>query len=127
MSQFTEDLERCPSCGTNWRDKEIPEVDRELYGGKTHFTRVIGISDGDSIYAWRCPDCREEFKRESGPTDGFRTCDVIVIGELGEELSAPSPENAVESLRGLMQAFGLDLQDVLRSKWDDPERPDDHT
>lgn len=123
MSQPLVEMVTCPSCGTSWLDGEIPEKDRELYGGLTHFTRLVGISDGDSVLRWRCPDCAEEWEREDlGSLPGFRTCPVVVIGELGEELSTPPPQDAVASLRGLLEVFGLDLNDVIKSKWDDPER-----
>lgn len=63
MSLGTAD--NCPKCGASLLDKPIPEESRKLYGGKTHFRRVIGIysREQDRTVAWRCPDCGYEEAR----------------------------------------------------------------
>jgi len=53
--------EICPHCNADLRGEPIPEKDQHLFGGKTHFSRLIGleISDRyDGISYWLCPDCR---------------------------------------------------------------------
>lgn len=37
----------CSACNSDWRDLE--------HGAP--FKREIGISDGDSVHTWKCPDC----------------------------------------------------------------------
>lgn len=46
---------------------EIPEEMQHLYGGATHFSRVIGIysMDEDRTIAWQCPDCGQEWPRDN--------------------------------------------------------------
>jgi hypothetical protein len=51
------DPDECPSCGADFQGEPIPEERRHWYGGATHFRRCVGISDGDSIHTWVCPDC----------------------------------------------------------------------
>ena len=64
-SQSPADADNCPNCGTSLLDKPIPEESRHMYGGKTHFRRVIGIysREQDRTVAWRCPDCDYEEAR----------------------------------------------------------------
>lgn len=59
------DIKTCPVCKTDLRGAEIAEENRELYGGKTHYSRVIGIysREQDRTVAWRCPDCELEVER----------------------------------------------------------------
>ncbi len=58
----------CPYCGTNLLGPEIPEKDRELFGGATHFRRQIGIETKgyDGVSFWMCPDCGAEENRWTG-------------------------------------------------------------
>ena len=56
--------ERCPKCDADFQGDPIRPESRHWYGGATHFNRVIGISDGDSVGNWRCPDCIHEWERE---------------------------------------------------------------
>lgn len=58
------DTEVCPKCGADLRGDEIPESARELYGGRTHFTRVINVEyppncpyHYDGVSEYKCPDC----------------------------------------------------------------------
>jgi predicted RNA-binding Zn-ribbon protein involved in translation (DUF1610 family) len=51
----------CTECGTNLVGPPIPEERREEYGGRTHFSRLIGISNGEAVVAFRCPDCEATF------------------------------------------------------------------
>jgi len=53
----------CPNCGVSFQGAPIPEKDRHLFGGFTHFSRLIGISENDRIARWLCPDCKHEFPR----------------------------------------------------------------
>lgn len=55
----------CPSCKADMQGDPIPEKDRHFYGAtSTHYSRVIGISDGDSVGYWMCPDCGHQWDRE---------------------------------------------------------------
>ena len=78
MSKHLGVQERCPHCDADLRGKEIPESQRELFGGHTHFSRKIGISNWDSVYKWKCPDCGNTWTRVEGPSSGFRTFDVEI-------------------------------------------------
>jgi len=63
----TQDTRRCPECQADWRGHRIPAMWRKMYGGHTHFSRVISISDMnlDRTIAWRCPDCGAEFPKNT--------------------------------------------------------------
>lgn len=59
--------EFCSHCNTDMQGSPIPEKYRDLhYGGATHYSRIIGISDlrNDSIVRWKCPDCEGEWDRK---------------------------------------------------------------
>lgn len=43
----------CPHCNSDLRDRQWGPP------GK----REIGLSDGDNVFAWRCPDCGKEWPR----------------------------------------------------------------
>lgn len=54
----------CRDCGSDLRGAPIPEEHQELYGGKTHFSRLIGVEYPyghaqryDGVSEWMCPDC----------------------------------------------------------------------
>lgn len=54
------DTQSCPSCLSNLKGKPIPEKDRDNYGGKTHFSLIIGkeyIGKYDGVWEWMCPFC----------------------------------------------------------------------
>ena len=70
--------ERCPHCDADLQGPEIPEESREFYGEFTHFSRKIGISNWDSVYEWKCPDCGGVWPRVDGPSGGLRTFSVEV-------------------------------------------------
>ena len=58
--------EKCPHCGVSLIGNEIPEENRHLFGGATHFYRdilvsVLGVYDGYLFH--RCPDCKGEWHR----------------------------------------------------------------
>jgi hypothetical protein len=59
--------ETCPHCNASMQGSGIPEEMQHLYGGATHFSRVIGIysMDEDRTIAWRCPDCGQEWPRDN--------------------------------------------------------------
>lgn len=52
-------IQECPLCGVSLIGAEIPEHQRESYGGQKYFGRVIGIErrGDDRVSSWRCPDC----------------------------------------------------------------------
>jgi hypothetical protein len=58
----------CPKCEASWQGKPIPEDQQDLYGGAKWFSRVQGIydRDRDCTIAWRCPDCRTTWDRDTG-------------------------------------------------------------
>ena len=47
----------CPHCGANLIAGEIPESDREAFGGHVHFLRVIAIErlGDDFVSSFKCP------------------------------------------------------------------------
>ena len=58
--------DNCPKCHTNLIGDPIPVEDQEVFGGHTHFSRVIGIYDRDrdeTVY-YKCPDCGYQWARE---------------------------------------------------------------
>lgn len=71
------DVSACPHCAADMQGDPIPEQDQEAFGGKTHFSRLIGISNGDSIQWYKCPDCGKRIERNE-PWLGYRTCSVEV-------------------------------------------------
>ena len=61
-----EDVRFCPVCSSDLQGAEIPEAQRESYGGKTHFSRLIGLEvlgHYDGVAQWVCPDCRATWPR----------------------------------------------------------------
>lgn len=62
---FVADLDACPRCHASWKAQEIPEASRHNYGGKTHYSRLIGNSVNDRIAEWVCPDCQGRFDRNA--------------------------------------------------------------
>lgn len=61
-----DEIKNCPNCGGDLQGEEIPKEDRHLFGNKTHFSNLIGISDmyADRITHWRCPFCKFEWERK---------------------------------------------------------------
>lgn len=62
----------CPSCKADLDGGPIPEDIRQHYSPPYRWERRIGISDGDSVYAWHCPDCEHQWLREGYDTRAFR-------------------------------------------------------
>ena len=54
----------CPSCKARFEEP-------------SGYTRVIGVSNHESIVAWRCPDCQHTWERDEGPLLGFRRCEIV--------------------------------------------------
>jgi hypothetical protein len=54
---------KCPSCQADFDGGPIPEEMREHYSPPYRWSRRIGISNGDSVFAWACPDCRHTWPR----------------------------------------------------------------
>ena len=54
--------EHCPECKADLQGDPIPMESQHLFGA-THFSRKIGISDGDSVGYWKCPDCKHTWAR----------------------------------------------------------------
>jgi len=69
---------QCPHCQANLVSNPIPEDQQEDYDGETAFSLVIGLSDGDNIYAWVCPDCGKTWERKEALPTGYRTFDVEI-------------------------------------------------
>jgi hypothetical protein len=65
LKKLTYDSTECPHCHANLIGQPIPEKSQLLFGGATHFRRVIGIEkrDDDYISAYCCPDCGAEGSR----------------------------------------------------------------
>lgn len=60
----------CPFCHSSLIGEEIPSHEREMFGGITHFSRLIGIEvprKADSVLAWKCPDCEKVWDRAPEP------------------------------------------------------------
>lgn len=73
------DMRSCPKCGANWQGGEIPVESRKMYGGASHFSRLIGIVENDMVARWQCPDCKAEFPRSRASAGFFRNCDVAKV------------------------------------------------
>jgi len=60
------EIDLCPFCGVSLTGTPIPEKDRPSFGGRSHFTRKIGIYDtaADRTIEWECPDCKKRWPRE---------------------------------------------------------------
>jgi len=58
----------CPHCNADLRGNKIPENDREFFGGKEYFSRLIGIEDDsyDGVSYWCCPECWTVWDRFTG-------------------------------------------------------------
>ena len=59
----------CPKCEADFTGEEIPEQDRELFGGESHFSRLIAVEDPniyDGVLFWECPDCSHQWNSEVG-------------------------------------------------------------
>lgn len=54
---------KCPECDRSFKGDPIPEKDRHWFGDYTHFRTCIGITDGDSVYEWKCPYCQHVWDR----------------------------------------------------------------
>lgn len=60
------ECETCPGCGSSMQAEPIPEEHRHNYGGKTHFSRVIGVEIPgvyDGVLYWLCPACSHRWHR----------------------------------------------------------------
>ena len=69
---------QCPKCKFDFQGQEIAEEKQELYG-VTHFTKVIGLSDGNSIRRWQCPECAHIWDRTEPLVGGvYRSCNIIL-------------------------------------------------
>ena len=67
MSDFPKD---CPHCLSDFKGEPIPDRHRHLYGGASHYSRLVGIEvpgeyDGTLYYV--CPDCGRAIPRDFGP------------------------------------------------------------
>lgn len=59
---MSESPDVCPHCQASLVGEPIPEKDQHLFGA-THFNRAIGVSNGDSVIYYRCPDCSKKIDR----------------------------------------------------------------
>jgi transposase-like protein len=71
----------CPQCQADFRVKEIESADQELFGGETHFSRVIGVyhNEADATVGWLCPDCRYTWAQVGALPFGLRTYELISL------------------------------------------------
>lgn len=69
----------CPYCQANLQGEEISPADRSVFGGATHFSRVIGIycHQADATVSWQCPDCGNEWARTEELGFGLRTFPLV--------------------------------------------------
>jgi hypothetical protein len=69
----------CPKCHADLRGDVIAPASRAVFGGATHFSRVIGIysHEADATVAWQCPDCDHEWMRTEPFSFGLRTYQLI--------------------------------------------------
>jgi hypothetical protein len=67
--------EGCPNCHANLDGGPIPEKIRHNYSPPYRWTRKIGISDGDGVHTWRCPDCNHTWDASApAPASGQEGC-----------------------------------------------------
>lgn len=61
-----EDEYKCKVNGCDLRAGEIPEKDREMFGGHTHFSHLIAITsrDLDRVTEYLCPKCQARWPRD---------------------------------------------------------------
>jgi hypothetical protein len=63
-------MDNCPKCKVSWIGEKIPDDIVHHYSGDGYWRREIGIDGGrmgiyDGIVAIQCPDCKEEFPRNT--------------------------------------------------------------
>lgn len=66
LDYLDQDAKICPICGESFIGNEIPEQYKDWYGGKTHFSKIIGIEIPhlyDGCIMWKCGDCGTYFRR----------------------------------------------------------------
>lgn len=68
MNKVNSDTKTCPKCGVSWIAGEIPIEDREAFGGRTHFSHLLGIEteDYDGVSEWQCTFCLTRWNRWTG-------------------------------------------------------------
>lgn len=75
------ELKACPHCGENLVGNEIEPTRRDFYGNRTHYSKLIGVSNGDSVMFYKCPACEQRIERSQANLGGagqFRTFDVEI-------------------------------------------------
>lgn len=74
--ELIDNKEQCPNCHKELQGDPIPESSQIDYGA-THFSQKIGISNWDSVYAYKCPFCHHTWPRTDAPRGGmFRTFNI---------------------------------------------------
>lgn len=66
LDYLDQDAKTCPVCGESFVGQEIPKEYLHYYGGKTHYSRMIGVEIPnlyDGIILWKCRDCGNYFRR----------------------------------------------------------------
>ena len=80
--------EICPNCNKTFQGELIPEEQRGWFGGKSHFSTVVGLTSiyEDRVFKWLCRNCNHQWDRRDTMTkksvnyrevkDGFKcnTC-----------------------------------------------------
>jgi hypothetical protein len=67
--QENEDPKSCPKCKVDFTGGPIEKKNLCLYGGKTHYSCVIGLSvlGKDCVTDWKCPVCGYSWPKKKGP------------------------------------------------------------
>lgn len=84
-------IKTCPLCKANLVGRQIPEKDREAFGGATHGSRLVAVCsrEHDRTMYFKCPDCDGQIDRRDayqGSTAGqFRTTNVQTSTRKGKE------------------------------------------
>ena len=70
----------CQVCGKSFKGEPINPSHLHLYGGATHYSKVVGVSQGDRVVVWECPFCKAVCERkEKGKPGGYRLHEVQTV------------------------------------------------
>lgn len=56
--------DECPECKTSFIGQKIPPEMEESFGEGNFSKNIVGLSNWDSIVAWRCLECKHKWDRE---------------------------------------------------------------
>ncbi len=63
------EIPECPHCKANLVGEEIP-ADIRRYYDSDRWGLAVGISNGDSVMWYECPECRGRIGRDGSPLGG---------------------------------------------------------